>query len=235
MKNKSKLIYNEALVKNSMNQNLILEKLRKTRLLPLFYKDDIETSKNLINALISTNLNVIEFTNRGVDAKKIFPKLLDHVKDKNEVVLGIGSIKSSKEAKLFIDQGAKFIVSPHLDKKIGEVCNKNEVLWVPGCGTLSEMIKAHKIGAKLIKLFPGSVYSSKFISSVLAPCPWLKIMPTGGVTTEQSNIQDWLASGAYCLGMGSNLFPSNLLSSNDTTELEKHINSVLKIIRSVSK
>tara|TARA_Y100000768_G_scaffold170174_1_gene127373 strand:+ start:492 stop:1148 length:657 start_codon:yes stop_codon:yes gene_type:complete len=218
-----------------MNQNLILEKLSKTRLLPLFYKDDVDISKNLIDALISTNLHVIEFTNRGADAKRIFPKLLKHVKDKNEVILGIGSIKSSDEAKLFIDLGAKFIVSPHLDEEIGEVCNKNEVLWVPGCGTLSEMIKADKIGAKLIKLFPGNVYGSKFISSVLAPCPWLKIMPTGGVTTQQSNIQDWLDSGAYCLGMGSNLFPSSLLNFNDTTELQKHINSVLKKIRSVSK
>ena len=218
-----------------MQQNLILKKLNKTRLLPLFYKNDVNVSKNLIDVLTSANINVIEFTNRGTDAKNIFPELIRHVESKTEVSLGIGSIKSKEEAKLFIDLGAKFIVSPFLDEEIGKTCEKNEVFWVPGCGTLSEMIRAEKIGAQLIKLFPGSVYGSKFISSVLAPCPWLKIMPTGGVTTDQDNIKNWLDAGAFCLGMGSNLFPSNLLNSNDTTHLQTHIKSVIKKIKSVSK
>jgi len=218
-----------------MRQNLILEKLHETRLLPLFYNDDVNVSKNLIDALTSASLNVIEFTNRGADAKNIFPELITYVENKTEVDLGIGSIKSTEEAKLFIDLGAKFIVSPFLDEEIGKTCQNNEVLWIPGCGTLSEMIRAEKIGAQLIKLFPGSVYGSKFISSVLAPCPWLKIMPTGGVTTDQDNIKGWLDAGAFCLGMGSNLFPSNLLNSSDTTDLQAHIESVIKKINSVSE
>ena len=218
-----------------MRQNLILEKLHKTRLLPLFYNNDMNVSKNLIDALTSASLNVIEFTNRGTDAKNIFPELIKHIENKTEVDLGIGSIKSSEEAKLFIDLGAKFIVSPFMDEEIGKTCENNEVLWIPGCGTLSEMIRAEKIGAQLIKLFPGSVYGSKFISSVLAPCPWLKIMPTGGVTTDQDNIKNWLDAGAFCLGMGSNLFPSNLLNSSDTTDLQAHIESVIKKIKSVSE
>ena len=217
-----------------MYQNLILEKLHKTRLLPLFYNDDVNVSKNLIDALTSASLNVIEFTNRGADAKNIFPELITYVENKTEVNLGIGSIKSTEEAKLFIDLGAKFIVSPFLDEEIGKACQNNEVLWIPGCGTLSEMIRAEKIGAQLIKLFPGSVYGSKFISSVLAPCPWLKIMPTGGVTTDQNNIKGWLDAGAFCLGMGSNLFPSNLLNSSNTTQLQTHIESVIRKIKSVS-
>ena len=217
-----------------MHQNLILEKLHKTRLLPLFYNDDVNVSKNLIDALTSASLNVIEFTNRGADAKNIFPELITYVENKTEVNLGIGSIKSTEEAKLFIDLGAKFIVSPFLDEEIGKTCQNNEVLWIPGCGTLSEMIKAEQIGAQLIKLFPGSVYGSKFISSVLAPCPWLKIMPTGGVTTDQDNIKGWLDAGAFCLGMGSNLFPSNLLNSSDTAQLQTHIESVIRKIKSVS-
>ena len=217
-----------------MYQNLILEKLHKTRLLPLFYNDDVNVSKNLIDALTSSSLNVIEFTNRGADAKNIFPELITYVENKTEVNLGIGSIKSAEEAKLFIDLGAKFIVSPFLDEEIGKTCQNNEVLWIPGCGTLSEMIKAEQIGAQLIKLFPGSVYGSKFISSVLAPCPWLKIMPTGGVTTDQDNIKSWLDAGAFCLGMGSNLFPSNLLNSSDTAQLQTHIESVIRKIKSVS-
>ena len=217
-----------------MRQNLILEKLHKTRLLPLFYNNDVNISKNLIDALTSNSLNVIEFTNRGTDAKNIFPELIKHIENKTEVDLGIGSIKSTEEAKLFIDLGAKFIVSPFLDEEIGKTCQNNEVLWIPGCGTLSEMIKAEQIGAQLIKLFPGSVYGSKFISSVLAPCPWLKIMPTGGVTTDQDNIKSWLDAGAFCLGMGSNLFPSNLLNSSDTAQLQTHIKSVIRKIKSVS-
>ena len=111
-----------------MRQNLILEKLHETRLLPLFYNNDVSVSKNLIDALTSNSLNVIEFTNRGTDAKNIFPELIKHIENKTEVDLGIGSIKSSEEAELFIDLGAKFIVSPFLDEEIGKTCENNEVL-----------------------------------------------------------------------------------------------------------
>ena len=222
------------MINHDKQKKLILKKVGITRLIPLFYDNDIELCKKLIDVIVSSGIEVIEFTNRGPNAKKIFHELVKHVKSYGSIHLGIGSIKSAKEAEQFIDLGAKFIVSPFLDLNIGNFCKEKGILWIPGCGTLSEMILAENNGAKLIKLFPGGVYGPKFISSVLAPCPWLKIMPTGGVSAEKSNIKEWLDSGAFCVGMGSNLFPKNLLNLKSTTKLKKHIVSVLENIKLVT-
>ena len=97
----------------------------------------------------------------------------------------------------------------------------------------TEMINAEKHGAKLLKLFPGGVYGPKFISSVLAPCPWLKIMPTGGVTAEMENISQWFNSGAYCIGMGSKLISKEYIAENNFDALEAHILKVTEIINNV--
>ena len=221
------------MLKNKIHNSVILDKLDKKPLLPLFYNDDVQTCKKLIDVIISTKLEVIEFTNRGSNAINIFRELAKYIEDQKSIDLGIGSVKNIEEAKEFIGLGAKFIVSPFLDEDVGKICVDNQITWVPGCGTLTEIIRAERAGAKLIKLFPGSVYGPEFISSVLGPCPWLKIMPTGGVTTELKNIEKWIKSGAFCLGMGSNLFPSNLLNSNDMTDLQKHILNVIEKIESI--
>ena len=149
--------------------------------------------------------------------------------------LGVGSVKTKDEAKMFIDLGASFIVSPFLDKSIAKVCVKNNIPWIPGCGTLTEMMTAEKLGAEVVKLFPGGVFGPKFISSVLEPCPWIKIMPTGGVTADFDNISEWFHAGAYCLGMGSNLISKEYLKDNDFDGLEKHILQVIKNIEMARK
>ena len=93
------------------------------------------------------------------------------------------------------------------------------------------MITAENLGAELVKLFPGSVFGPKFISAVLAPCPSLKIMPTGGVTSNLDNLVEWFQSGAYCLGMGSQLISKKYLIENDFKGLEKHIIKVKEKIK----
>ena len=217
----------------TVKESLFLNRLKEKPLLPLFYHDNVEVCISITKACLESGLKVIEFVNRGIYSKKNFEILRKYLKEHGEIQLGAGSIKGIQDAKDFIDLGADFIVTPYLDKKVGKLCKRNSVHWVPGCGSLSEMIKAEKYGAELIKLFPGSVYGPKFISSVMGPCPWLKIMPTGGVSTEKENIESWIRSGAYCLGMGSKLFPKKLISGNSSLKLESHIKSVLKKIISI--
>ena len=112
----------------------------------------------------------------------------------------------------------------HLWIKNIKVCKKSIDTADQGGGTLSEMIKSGKYGAKLVKLFPLEMFMDQILSpSVLAPCPSLKIMPTGGVTTETDNMRKWMNAGAYCLGMGSKLFPEELVSSKQSDRLKNHI------------
>jgi len=209
-----------------------MKKIEKNRLIPLFYHDDIKICEEVLNVINRCNLPVLEFTNRGSNAVDNFNRLINS-SENSEIYLGAGSIKSDNEAKVFIDLGASFIVSPFFDKEIALLCKKNDILYIPGCGSLTEMITAEKHGAKLLKLFPGGVYGPKFISSVLAPCPWLKIMPTGGVTAEIENISQWFNSGAFCIGMGSKLISKQFILDNNFGALKNHILNVIEIINNV--
>ena len=209
----------------------LIQKIKEHSLIPLFYHNDLTICKKVLDAVINCGLPILEFTNRGPKAIDNFKQLVMHLGNNTGSTLGVGSVKTDEEARIFIDLGASLIVSPFLDKSIAKVCVKNNIPWIPGCGTLTEMITAEKLGAEIVKLFPGGVFGPKFISSVLAPCPWLKIMPTGGVTADLDNISEWFTAGAYCLGMGSKLISKEYLEDDDFDGLEKHILQVIENIK----
>ncbi len=208
----------------------LLDKMNQHGLVPLFYHDDPKVCEKVLDIIRKNDLKILEFTNRGPKAVENFGHLVKYLGDNRQMSLGVGSVKSGEDAKQFIDLGARFIVSPYIDKSTADACRINGIPWIPGCGTLTEIITAEKMGAELVKLFPGGVYGPKFISSVLAPCPWLKIMPTGGVTGELENLSVWFTAGAYCVGMGSKLIAKEYLENNDFAGLSKHIVQVMKNI-----
>jgi len=213
----------------------LIQKIKEHSLIPLFYHNDLTICKKVLDAVINCGLPILEFTNRGPKAMGNFKQLVMHLGNNTGSTLGVGSVKTDEEARIFIDLGASLIVSPFLDKSIAKVCVKNNIPWIPGCGTLTEMITAEKLGAEIVKLFPGGVFGPKFISSVLAPCPWLKIMPTGGVTADLENISQWFNAGTYCLGMGSKLISKEYLEENNFDGLEKHILQVIENIKIAKK
>ena len=100
-----------------------LEKLSQHRLIPLFYHNDIEVCKRVIDAVINSNLPILEFTNRGSKAIQNFEYLINYVGTKSNFLLGMGSVKNDEEAKIFIKLGAKFIISPFLDKSKNSTVN----------------------------------------------------------------------------------------------------------------
>lgn len=188
-----------------------LYRLGKHSLVPLFYNNNIEQSKALITACYDGGVRVIEFTNRGADAYSIYQELLDWVQNTfDDLLLGIGTIKTGEEAKLFLDLGAHFIVAPLLDLKVGDLCAYYDTLWIPGCGSLTEFFQAYNHGAGVVKAFPVQFLGgSDYIKAVLAPCPELKIMVSGGINASNKAYHNYLNAGAYCVGMGSSLFLTN--------------------------
>jgi 2-dehydro-3-deoxyphosphogluconate aldolase/(4S)-4-hydroxy-2-oxoglutarate aldolase len=183
-------------------------KMKESGIIPVFFHPDIEVCKKLVDACYKGGARAIEFTNRGDFAHEVFGELNKYVmKNLPELALGIGSVLDAGTASLYIQNGADFIVSPILNPEIAKVCNRRKILWSPGCGSLSEISFAEELGAEIVKIFPAKqVGGPEFIKAVKGPMPWTNIMPTGGVTPEESNIKDWAEAGAYCIGMGSQLF-----------------------------
>lgn len=203
-----------------------------TGVVPVFYHSDLQVSKEVIDACFSGGIRVFEFTNRGPEALEIFQKLVEYVQELKGLSLGIGSIVDAEQAKKFIAAGADFIVSPILNKEVAEICKKHDTVWVPGCGTATEIYNAQQLGADLVKVFPASqVGGPEFIKAIKAPMPWSKLMPTGGVTTETESLKSWLKAGAHCVGIGSALFSKNNLGQYDYEAIKKNCSVAISTIK----
>ncbi|MEW7290594.1 bifunctional 4-hydroxy-2-oxoglutarate aldolase/2-dehydro-3-deoxy-phosphogluconate aldolase [Aquimarina sp. 2304DJ70-9] len=211
--------------------------MKDTGIVPLFYHRDIDIVKKVITACYNGGARIFEFTNRGDYAQDIFSELSKWVIDALPgMILGIGSIVDSGTASLFIQKGANFIVSPILNADIAKVCNRRKISWLPGCATLTEINYAEELGAEIVKIFPAApIGGPDFIKSILAPCPWSSIMPSGGVTPEKENLTNWFNAGAYCVGMGSKLIVKDSNDDFDYKKIEKLTRKSIQIVHELRK
>jgi 2-dehydro-3-deoxyphosphogluconate aldolase/(4S)-4-hydroxy-2-oxoglutarate aldolase len=188
--------------------------------LPLFYNESIKVSIEITQALYKAGIRVIEYTNRGGAALENF-KALKQLQQQElpGLHLGIGTIKSAEEALQFVDAGADFLISPLVSPNVAAVAAANNMLWIPGCMTPTEMYQAQELGAALVKLFPANILGPAFVSAVKELFPGLLMMPTGGVEMSQENINAWFKAGVSAVGMGSKLITTDMLNNQAYNEL----------------
>ena len=209
----------------------ILSKINEQGLMPLFYNDDLQVCISVIMSLYAAGVRLIEFTNRGEAALKNFSQLKRIVmKDMPDLFLGIGTIKNEKQASEFINAGADYLISPGIVEGICETANTAKVLWIPGCMTVTEILKAENMGLNFVKLFPGNMLGTEFVKAVKPVFPSIHFMPTGGVDTSSENLKSWFSSGVTAVGMGSNLISANIIKEKNYNELTKTAKNVLKTI-----
>ncbi len=208
-------------------------KMKETGMVPVFYNADAEVCKKVVQACYDGGVRVFEFTNRGDFATLVFAELNKWaVGQCPEMILGVGSVVDEGTASMYIALGSNFIVSPLIDKATAKVCNKRKILWSPGCGSVTEVGKAHELGAEIIKVFPGSeVGGPGFIKAVKGPMPWTSMMPTGGVSPTEENLKAWFEAGATCVGMGSKLFPDEVLAKENYSYISQKCREALAIIQ----
>lgn len=197
-------------------------------IIPVFYSPDLELCKNIVAASYRAGLRAFEFTNRGDFAHETFAQLNRWaVRELPGVMLGVGSVVDGATASLYIQLGANFIISPHLNEEMARVCNRRKILWTPGCGSLTEIGRAEELGAEIVKIFPAScVGGPEFVKAVKGPCPWSSIMPTGGVEPTLESLKKWFDAGVTCVGIGSNLFPVSLTARGAWDEITAFVASV---------
>jgi 2-dehydro-3-deoxyphosphogluconate aldolase / (4S)-4-hydroxy-2-oxoglutarate aldolase len=204
----------------------------QTGLVPLFFSGDLEVAQKVAEACLEGGARLLEFTNRGEGALKVFAGLQEHLqKNKIPLVLGVGSVMDAPTAALFIAHGANYIVSPVLLPEVAKLCNRRKIAYMPGCGSVTEISQAEELGAEIVKIFPGeSVGGPGFVKAVLGPMPWSRLMPTGGVDATQESIGAWIKAGACCVGMGSNLIRKEFLSKKDYSGISGTVKQVLEMV-----
>ena len=214
----------------------ILRLIPEQGVLPLFFYKDTEVSIEVLKALYSAGIRSVEYTNRGEAALQNF-KAMRKVCDEElkDMYLGVGTIKNAEAAKTFIDAGCDYIISPGLVETVAKVADENDMLWIPGCMTPSEVIAAENLGAKMIKLFPGNIIGMAFMQAIKELFPGLLFMPTGGVDVTKENIEGWFKAGVCAVGMGSKLVTKSIMDNRQYDELVAATKDVLAIIRDVKK
>ncbi len=210
----------------------VYQAMINTGVVPVFYHADIEIAKQVVKACYEGGIRVFEFTNRGDFAQEVFAELIKWAdKECPKMILGIGSIVDAPTAALYIQLGANFVVGPLLNPDIFKVCNRRQIAYSPGCATTTEIGYAQELGAEIIKVFPGgNVGGPLFVKNIKAPMPWSRIMVTGGVEPTEENLSAWFNAGVTCVGMGSNLFPKEVLKNREWTKITELCKNSLSII-----
>ena len=199
------------------NKIQVLNAMASTGMVPVFYHKDVEVAKNVVKACYDGGVRAFEFTNRGDFAQDVFAELVKWAaKECPEMVMGIGSIVDPGTAALYIQLGANFVVGPLFNPEIAKICTRRLIPYTPGCGSVSEIGFAQELGCDLCKVFPaGNVGGPSFVKNVKAPMPWSMLMVTGGVEPTKENLTAWIKAGVTCVGMGSNLFPKEVVDAQD--------------------
>ena len=199
------------------NKMQVLDAIVSTGMVPVYYNKDLEIAKQVVKACYEGGVRAFEFTNRGDFAHEVFAELIKFAaKECPELVLGVGSIVDAGTASLYLQLGANFIVGPLFNPEIAKVCNRRLVPYTPGCGSVSEIGFAQEVGCDLCKIFPaGNVGGPSFVKNIKAPMPWSMIMATGAVEPTEENLSAWFKAGVTCVGMGSKLFPKEMIAAGN--------------------
>ncbi len=198
------------------DKQAVMAKIKEAPMVPVFYHKDAEIACQVVKACYEGGVRAFEFTNRGDFAHEVFEKVVKFAATEcPEMAIGVGSVVEPGTAALYMQLGACFVVGPLFNPEVVRVCNRRQVPYTPGCGSISEVGAAQEVGCELCKVFPGDVLGPKFVKGLLAPMPWSKLMVTGGVEPTEENLNAWFSAGVYCVGMGSKLFPKDKVAAKD--------------------
>ncbi|KFF12566.1 bifunctional 4-hydroxy-2-oxoglutarate aldolase/2-dehydro-3-deoxy-phosphogluconate aldolase [Flavobacterium hydatis] len=211
----------------------VIQQIINSGLLPLYYHESKDLSISILKALYQSGIRIIEYTNRGENALVNFAALRTIAsQEMPDLLLGIGTVKTAKIAKEFIDLGADFIVSPIVSAEVAKIVLEHNLAWIPGCLTPTEIHQAQVYGARLVKIFPGNLVGSSYVQSIKDIFPDLLFMPTGGVEPEEQNLKSWFDAGVSAVGMGSKLLKTNVIEENNFEALSEYITKVTILIQS---
>jgi 2-dehydro-3-deoxyphosphogluconate aldolase/(4S)-4-hydroxy-2-oxoglutarate aldolase len=217
------------------SETITLQKLKSTLgrngVIPFFNHQNIDCVLEVMRILKRCDCEVFEFTHqRDARGIRMFAWLADRAQELG-ITMGAGTVLDASQANRYIRAGAKFIASPFLHEDVAHTCYNHDVLWIPGCTTLADVLQAKALGATTVIIIPGNILGPDFVKQVVAIHPELICIPSGGVTLAKNNIQSWFDAGALCVRLGDALFTREDVAVKDWGKIESNVHDALQGIR----
>lgn len=203
----------------------VLNDIREARAIAILRANDHAIARGALEAAIRGGFRALEITLSTPGAVEI---IADLSRD-DRLLIGAGTVLTVEQARAVSQAGARFLVSPVLDIEVVAEATRLGRVMIPGCATPTELWKAHRAGAALQKLFPSPAGGPTWLRAVMAPMPFLRVIPTNGVEVE--NAAEWLSAGAFAVGCVRSLFPADLLAARAWDDIEGRARSLLAAVR----
>jgi 2-dehydro-3-deoxyphosphogluconate aldolase/(4S)-4-hydroxy-2-oxoglutarate aldolase len=211
-----------------MNKTEILERVRAIGLVPVLRATSAKEAITIADAILAGGVTVLEVTMTVPGAIQVMQQLADHHGEK--LLIGAGTVLDAETARSCLLAGAQFIVSPALDVRTIELCRRYSAPVMPGALTPTEIVTAWQAGADLVKVFPCSaVGGAKYLKALQAPLPQIPLIPTGGVSL--STAAEFLAAGAFALGVGSDLVDAKAAAEGRVHVITENARKYMDIVR----
>lgn len=198
-----------------MDKTETLQQLKTLGVIAVIRGPSPEKTIEMVAALVGGGVRAIEITYSTPQAADVVRRLNEQYGD--EILLGMGTLTQPEQAAEAAEAGAHYLVSPMIDDVLAEAMIGTRRAVMLGAFTPTEIVRAHRLGSDVVKLFPGSQGGPAYLKAIRGPFPDIPIMPTGGV--EAANVADWFAAGAFAVGAGSNLCPKRLVQESRWTEI----------------
>ena len=211
-----------------MNKKQIIERIRTIGLVPVLRATSAKEAIALADAIIDGGVTVLEVTMTVPGAVRVMQQIADHHGDK--LLIGAGTVLDAETARSCLLAGAQFIVSPALDVRTIELCRRYSAPVMPGALTPTEILTAWQAGADVVKVFPCSALGgAKYLKALQGPLPQIQVIPTGGVSLGTA--EEFLAAGAFALGVGSDLVDAKAAAEGRTAVITENARKYIEIVR----
>jgi 2-dehydro-3-deoxyphosphogluconate aldolase/(4S)-4-hydroxy-2-oxoglutarate aldolase len=179
----------------------VLQKIVASGLVSVIRAENPDQAAHIAEACALGGVAALEITFTVPGATGVIEHLAKRFS--GQILMGAGTVLDPETARIAILAGAQFVVSPSLNPETARLCNRYQIPYMPGAGTIGEVIEAMECGADIVKVFPGEILGPAFVKAVKGPLPQASLMPTGGVTLD--NVAQWIHAGSVAVGVGGNL------------------------------
>jgi len=210
-----------------VNKTEVLDKIKALGVLAVIRGPSAELTVKMVEALVAGGITGIEITYSTPSAEDVVRTLVKQLGEK--ILIGMGTLTTPDQAQSARQAGARFLVSPVCEPDLVRSMVASGLLTMAGALTPTEVLQAHKLGADVVKVFPGSLGGPGYVKALKGPFPNIPMMPTGGVSS--SNVAEWFATGVIAVGAGSELCPPQLAKEGKFADITKRASDFVQVIQ----